>query len=412
MTLPRALQPVCEPGVEREGAGGRRGRLRGDMAVKFEVAQPSPGAPAVSIVIPSYNERANIRPLVVAVARAMGEVPWEMIVVDDDSPDGTFNEVLAVAQDEPRVRCLRRVGRRGLSSAVIEGALVANGEVIAVMDADFQHDETALARMYDKMRDPSVDLVVASRYAAGGSLGDWNGPRRVMSDLATRMSRLLIGDATTDPMSGFFMVRRTVLASCIYDLSQQGYKVLLDIITSAPRRLKIAEAPYAFRDRRDGESKIDAMVLAEYGFLLIDKLSHGWLPPRFFFFGAVGGLGVGVHLATLYAMKSAALPFLKAQVVASFTAMLFNYTLNNAITYRDRRLTGLRFLVGLAVFVVVCSIGALANVGVASLAIAQTHSWSLSGLAGALMGSAFNFGMTNKLVWGRPRRSPAAASEV
>jgi len=380
--------------------------------VKLEVSKLKPEAPVVSIVIPTYNERANIRPLVAAVGAAMEGVPWELIVVDDDSADGTFNEVVAVAQEEPRVRCLRRVGRRGLSSAVIEGALVANADIIAVMDADFQHDETALARMYDEMRDPSVDLVVATRYGAGGDLGDWDASRKAMSDLATRMSRLLIGDATTDPMSGFFMVRRSVVASCIYDLSQQGYKVLLDIITSAPRRLKIAEVPYTFRDRREGESKIDVMVLAEYGFLLIDKLTHGWIPPRFFLFAAIGGLGVAVHLATLYAMKSAALPFLEAQVVASFTAMVFNYTLNNLITYRDRRLTGLRFVLGLGIFVMVCSIGALANVGVASLAIAQTNSWSLSGLAGALMGSAFNFGMANKLVWGRPRRSPAALAAV
>lgn len=363
-------------------------------------------APLLSVVVPTFNERANMAPLVAAVRDALRDLPWEMLIVDDDSPDGTHDEVARLARDEPRVRCLRRVGRRGLASAVIEGALVANGEVVAVMDADFQHDETKLRPMYDLLMRTESDLVVGTRYALGGGVGGWDASRQRMSDVATRLSRMLVGDQTSDPMSGFFMMKRAVFASSVYDLSQQGYKILLDIISSAPKPLKIAEVPYEFRNRRDGESKISVMVLAEFAFLLIEKVSSGLIPPRFVLFSIVGGLGLVVHLAILYVLKNFGLSFLSAQVAALGGAMLFNFVVNNNFTYHDRRLTGGRLVTGALLFCVVCSVGALANVGVAELAIERTHSWSLAGVAGALMGAVFNFGAASSIVWGqrKPKR--------
>ena len=234
--------------------------------------------PDVSLIIPTYNERGNIAPLIDSVRAALGDIPWEMIVVDDDSPDQTYSEVALLARGEPRLRCLRRVGRRGLSSAVIEGALVANGSVIAVMDADFQHDERILRPMFEKLVASGADIVVATRYAEGGGIGEWDAKRAQMSDLATRLARLLIGNQTSDPMSGFFMVRRDVFANLIYDLSQQGYKILLDIISSSDRPLKIEEVPYVFRTRQAGDSKLGIMVLAQFLFLIIDKLTRGLIP--------------------------------------------------------------------------------------------------------------------------------------
>ncbi|WP_425228650.1 glycosyltransferase [Sphingomonas sp.] len=371
-------------------------------------------APMLSVVVPTYNERANMAALVAAVRDALGDLSWEMLIVDDDSPDGTFDEVARLARDEPRVRCLRRVGRRGLASAVIEGALVANGDAVAVMDADFQHDETRLPAMYDMLMSTDSDLVVGTRYALGGGVGSWDQKRQRMSGLATTLSRFLVGDQTSDPMSGFFMVRRAVFAASVYDLSQQGYKILLDIISSAPRPLKIAEIPYEFRNRREGESKISVMVLAEFAFLLIEKVSRGLIPPRFVLFSIVGGLGLVVHLAILEACKHLfGLAFLPAQGAAIGGAMLFNFAVNNNFTYHDRRLSGSRLITGAILFCIVCSVGALANVGVAELAIERTHSWSLAGVAGALMGAVFNFGAASSIVWGlrKPKRvaGPAPA---
>jgi dolichol-phosphate mannosyltransferase len=363
-----------------------------------------PTAPDISIIVPTYNERANIAALVDAVRAALGNIPWEMIVVDDDSPDQTFNEVSKLAREEPRLRCLRRVGRRGLSSAVIEGAMVANGAVIGVMDADFQHDESILARMYETLVDENADIVVATRYAEGGGIGEWDARRARMSDFATRMACMLVGNQTSDPMSGFFMVRREVFSSVIYDLSQQGYKILLDIISSSHTPLRIAEVPYVFRTRQEGESKISIMVLAQFLFLIIEKLTHGLIPPRFALFSIVGGFGLLVHLTILNSLKLAGFDFLGAQLSATGIAMVSNFVMNNEFTYRDRRLTGVSFVAGLILFCLVCSFGALANVGVAQIAIHQFGNWSIAGLAGAIMGAVFNFSAATSLVWRRPRK--------
>lgn len=361
-------------------------------------------APDISIVIPTFNERDNIAPLIDAVRQALGNLPWEMIIVDDDSPDQTFSEVSRLAREEPRLRCLRRVGRRGLASAVIEGALVANGGVIAVMDADFQHDERILRAMYEKLVATSADIVVATRYGEGGGIGDWDATRARMSDMATRMACLLVGHQTSDPMSGFFMVRREVFASVIYDLSQQGYKILLDIISSSTAPLKIEEVPYVFRTRHEGESKISIMVLAEFLFLIIEKLTHGLIPPRFALFSIVGGVGLAIHLAVLNSLKLFGFDFLSAQTAAIGVAMVSNFIMNNEFTYRDRRLTGLSFIAGLILFCLVCSFGALANVGVAEIAIREVDNWSVAGLVGAIMGAVFNFSAATSLVWRRQRK--------
>jgi dolichol-phosphate mannosyltransferase len=369
-------------------------------------------APTLSIVAPTYNERANIRPLVSAIAAALGSTPWEIIFVDDDSPDGTYLEVAALAREGAPVRCIRRVGRRGLASAVVEGAMSANAAIIGVMDADMQHDETLLPRMLQALQTTDVDVVVGSRHVEGGGMGEWNAVRRRMSEFATWSSRVLIGNSVSDPMSGFFMTRRAVFDAAIYDLSQQGYKILLDLLTSSPHPLKVVELPYVFRDRRSGESKVEAMIVLEYAFLLIEKLSRGLIPPKFILFAAVGGMGLAVHLAILQSMKHLGLGFLLAQSIATLVAMTFNYAVNNQITYRAERLKGVRFVVGYVVFCVVCSLGALANVSVANLALGRVHSWPLAGLAGAVMSSVFNFGVATRFVWGaRRRKAPVVVTK-
>jgi dolichol-phosphate mannosyltransferase len=369
-------------------------------------------APDLSIVVPTFNERDNVRPLVEAIAAALGATRWELIFVDDDSPDGTYLEAAAVAREGWPVRCIRRVGRRGLASAVVEGAMSASAPIVAVMDGDMQHDEALLPRMLQVLQTSDADVVVGSRHVEGGGLGDWNAVRRRMSAFATWASRILIGGGVSDPMSGFFMTRRQVFDAAIYDLAQQGYKILLDLLTSSPRPLKVVELPYVFRDRRAGESKVEAMIVLEYAFLLIEKLSRGLIPPKFILFATVGFMGLAVHLAVLEGMKGAGLTFLPAQAAATLIAMTFNYVVNNQITYRAERLHGVRFLVGYVVFCLVCSLGAVANVSVANLALGRVHSWPLAGLAGAIMSSVFNFGVATRFVWGaRRRKAPVIVSE-
>jgi dolichol-phosphate mannosyltransferase len=377
--------------------------LPGAPAIGATVSGAAPrSAPALSIVAPTYNERDNVRPLTQAIARAMEGIRWELIVVDDDSPDGTAQEVAVLAREGAPVRCIRRVGRRGLASAVVEGVLAAESEFVAVIDADLQHDETRLPVMLELLRTTDVDLVVGSRHVAGGGMGEWNMGRQRMSRFATWIAHRLAGVAISDPMSGFFAVRRSVVEAAIYDLSQQGYKILLDILTSSPRPLKVAEVGYVFRERHAGTSKLDVVVLIEYAFLLIDKLTRGLIPPRFVLFCAIGGLGLACHLAVLDFVIGQGVSFLRAQGIATVCAMAFNYVLNNAITYRSARLKGARFVIGYLVFSAVCSVGALANISVANLTLREVGSWPVAGIAGALMSSVFNFGVATHFVW-RPR---------
>jgi len=379
--------------------------LNNDIGIKAANDKLSRLKNSLSIVIPTFNERKNVKLLVDQLATVLAEIEWEVIFVDDDSPDGTAIAVAELADEGRPVRCLRRIGRRGLSSAVVEGVLAARFPIIAVMDADFQHDESILPMMFQTISSTGCDLVIGTRYAEGGSVGDLDKNRQRMSDFATRLSRLLISDEVSDPMSGFFMIHRDVFEACIYDLSQQGYKILLDILSSTPRRLNIVEVPFVFRSRREGESKIDTLILAEYTFLLIEKLSRGMIPPRFVLFAAVGGTGLIVNISALKTCGYFGLSFFYAQLCAIFLSMLFNYAANNAITYRDQRLRGFRFLVGFGLFCFVCSIGAVANIGVSDLAIHHIKSWSVAGIAGALIGAVFNFGVATKFVWGRkPRR--------
>lgn len=354
----------------------------------------------LSIVVPTFNERDNVELLVERVQQVLGHSAWEIIFVDDNSPDGTASRVRHLAQSDPRVRCVHRIGRRGLSSAVVEGMLASSAPYLAVMDADLQHDETLLPKMLQILKTEDVDIVIGSRRVAGGDFGNWTKDRIAISDLATRLSRLVVPAALTDPMSGFFMIRRSAFEAAVHRLSNQGFKILLDLFASSPQPLKFKELPYVFRQRLHGQSKLEGFVAWEYLALLVDKLIGRFLPVRFILFAAVGSFGVAVHLATLWlALRVVSFPF--AQAVATITAMTSNFILNNALTYRDRRLRGGQFVRGLLSFYVICSIGAAANVGVASAIFYQQYAWWLSGAAGALVGVVWNYAVSSVITWRR-----------
>jgi dolichol-phosphate mannosyltransferase len=357
----------------------------------------------LSIVIPTLNESGNLAELLRRLGGALGDEGWEVIFVDDDSPDGTARIAHGIARHDPRVRCLRRVGRRGLSSACIEGMLAASAPVIAVMDADLQHDESVLPRMLAQV-EQGADVVVGTRYAEGGGTGDWDAQRKSMSLLATRLSTFVLKQPVSDPMSGFFMLRREVLESTVHDLSGMGFKILLDLLASARGPLRIAEVPYVFRDRFAGESKLDSMVVWEYGMLLADKTVGRFIPVRFLAFSLIGGLGVFVHLAVLSAvLKGLGVEFTAAQSTATVLTMVFNYALNNALTYRDRRLRGWRWLRGLASFMVACGIGAVANIGIATYLFEHQTRWLLAAVAGILVGAVWNYAVTQLYTWGKKK---------
>jgi len=357
-----------------------------------------PGA-ELTVVVPTFEERDNIAPLLARLATALEGIAWEVVFVDDDSPDGTAEAVRAVARADRRVRIVQRLGRRGLSGACIEGILSSAAPYVAVMDADLQHDPTLLPRMLARLAADELDLVIGSRYAAGGTTGSWSRRRRLISRLGSRTARWLLHlPDLTDPLSGFFMLRREAFESCARRLSQQGFKVLLDILASAPQPLRVVEMPYRFAPRTHGTSKLDAAVAWQFGWLIVEKLSGRLLPARFLMFSLVGASGVLVQLAALAALRLA-LPFAAAQAYAVLLAMTTNYLLNNALTYRDQRLRGREFWRGLATFYAICSLGAVANVGVGTLLYARGELWWFAGLASAVVGAAWNFGASRFYTW-------------
>jgi dolichol-phosphate mannosyltransferase len=372
-----------------------------NILTRFPTHAEALRAPELTVVIPCYNERPNVAPLVEKLETALFGIAWEAVFVDDDSPDGTVAEVRRIAQTDPRVRCIRRIGRRGLASAVIEGALASSARFVAVIDGDLQHDETKLPDMLAALRTGRYDLAVGSRYAEGGdSSGLPSHWRHALSDGGIRLAQLFLPVRLTDPMSGFFMLPRPLFEELAGSLTGQGFKILLDLALSAPAPLRVIEIPFRFHERIAGESKLDALVLTQFAGLLLDKVFGGLLPLRFISFALVGALGVVVHLAVLTAvLKLTGLSFEAAQTVATAVAMVFNFQLNNDITYRDMQLRGPRLWRGLLLFMLVCSFGAVANVGIAQVLYERHTTWSIAGAIGAVIGVVWNYAVSATLVW-------------
>ncbi len=357
--------------------------------------------PELTVIVPCFNERDNVIPLVERLDVALAGIAWEVVFVDDDSPDGTAAEVRRIACADPRVRCIRRVGRRGLSSAVIEGAMSCSAEFVAVMDGDLQHDETRLPEMLGAVR-AGADLAVGSRFADGGDAeglaGAW---RHRISEAGIRAANAMLPVRLSDPMSGFFLLRRELFERLAPRLSGHGFKILLDLLLSSRAPLAVADIPMNFARRLAGESKLDVLVMAQFGGMLLDKATNGLVPLRFVSFALVGAFGVLVHLAVLTGLRGAGLGFATTQVIATLVAMVMNFWLNNAITYRSQRLRGPALVRGLVLFMVVCSVGAVANVGIARLLYEAHSGWTPAGAVGAVIGVVWNYAISATLVWRR-----------
>lgn len=361
----------------------------------------------LAIVVPTFNERSNIRPLLERLSDTLRGLDYEVIFVDDDSPDGTAAIARSFALHDSRVRVIHRIHRRGLSSACIEGMLSTAAPHIAVMDADLQHDETILPRMLEQLKSKQLDLVVATRNRAGGSMGDFSSNRVQLSSLGKSLSAWISPAPLSDPMSGFFLLDRRFLEEVSPRLSGVGFKILLDLVSSARRLIRFSEVPYRFGQRQHGESKLDFMVGLEYFQLLLDKTIGHILPSRLVMFGVVGVLGVALHLAILFLLYNQLhQPFVLAQIVATILVMTSNFFLNNVITYRDQRLKGTALITGLLSFYLACSIGAAINLRIAIFGVEHGLTWLQAGTAGLSAGFVWNYAVTRIFTW-RQRRAAA-----
>jgi dolichol-phosphate mannosyltransferase len=368
--------------------------------------------PELSVIVPTFNEGRNLDALVALLDACLQAVHWEVIFVDDDSPDGTARAVRSLAETNSRIRLVHRIHRRGLSSACIEGMLASTAPYVAVMDGDLQHDERLLPQMLAALKEGDLDIVVGSRHVEGGGMGDWAAERELASRFATWLSGLVLKADLKDPMSGFFMLRRELIDEVVHDLSAIGFKILLDIFVTAKRPLRFKELPYTFRNRHAGESKLDNVVVWQYIAMLLDKSVGRYVPVRFIAFAFIGGLGVFVHMAVLWLVfRGMGETFVVGQTAATLVAMTFNFFLNNWFTYRDRRLRGWGLVRGWISFTLACSLGAVANVGIATYLFNTAPEgglwWVLSASAGIIVGAVWNYAVTSVYTWNQPKTSSA-----
>ena len=369
----------------------------------------------LGIVLPTFNERGNLSGMVQRLDAALAGIGWEVIVVDDNSPDGTADEARALALADPRVRVLQRIGRRGLASAAIEGMCATSAPIVAVMDADHQHDPALLPGMLAAVESGDYDLAYASRFAEGASTEAWGRPDRVKaSGFANALARRVTGVELTDPMSGYFMLPAAILRADAHRLSGVGFKILLDILATVQTPLRVKEFPLDFAARAEGESKLDRTVVFEFLVGLYDKWLGRFIPTRFALFGTVGALGAVVHLTVLamvlrgfgaefklshYPPEAA---FITGQTTAALMAMTFNFALNNELTYADKRLRGLwPLLRGWGKFAATCSFGMLANIGVSTALVRVGIQAYPAAIAGIILASVWNFALSSKFVWGK-----------
>ncbi len=361
--------------------------------------------PQLTIVVPTVEERPNVAPLIELLEKAIGAFDYEIVFVDDDSEDGTSEAVRGIAQENPRVRVIQRVGRRGLASAAIEGMLASSAPYLAVIDADLQHDETILPAMLEKLQREKLDLVVATRHVDGGSIGSMSRWRAAISSLGRYFSSLICRVELSDPMSGYFVLTRQYLNEVARSLSGVGFKILLDLVVSSHRPVRLGEVPYKFRSRLHGRSKLDILVSLEYLELLADKLIGDFLPSSYVVFGIAGSIGILAHLALVRLLRMLPeIQLARAQLISSLAVIAINFVLNNQLTFRRARLTGWRFVIGMAAFYACCSVGLVLNLGMLEYLADRAVHWYVAAAAGLMVGSIWNYWVSSLFVWQVRRR--------
>jgi dolichol-phosphate mannosyltransferase len=360
----------------------------------------------VTIVLPTYNEIGSIELLLKQLLSLQQHYNLEILVVDDDSADGTAELVRQLAHSEPRLRLIRRVGRCGLASAIKEGLLDATGDVALVMDSDGQHEAASVRRAINTLLQDEMDLVIGSRFHPEAEILGLSGRRERGSSWANVIACFSLSRSyihLTDYMSGFFALRLEPLLHLIRAVELNGFKFLYELLAVSKGSLRTAEIPLAFQPRSHGSSKLDLAIFYDFIISILHSLSLRMLPRRAISFGLVGISGVVIQLLTTQLLMLGKIGFEQALPFSVATAASSNYLINNALTFRFNRLHGIALLRGLVKFLAVASLPILANVGLASsfynTVARDTTSAQLSGIAVAFI---WNYAASSRFVWNSP----------
>ena len=329
---------------------------------------------ALSVIIPTYNEADNIPILLKRLATALQSIEYEVIVVDDNSPDRTWEVAESFARESDNLRVIRRLNERGLSSAVVYGMSVAVGSSVAVIDADCQHDESILPAMHNAVLNESYDVCVGSRASDGGSYGEWSPARRFISWVAATLARMMLPVKITDPMSGFFVISREIYLNLAPEINPRGFKILLEFIGRNPQ-LSIKEIGYTFRNRIHGETKLSGSVIKNYLIALYDLRFGRFISSTFVLYAMVGTTGVLVNMLGFALGEKIGLPRVSTGISQKFDplylsvpfgiqlSIITNYLLNNYLTFYDSRHRGWQNVKGLLVFQMVSLLGLIIQTG-------------------------------------------------
>ena len=373
----------------------------------------------ISLVVPTYNECGNINALVERAGKALAATnePFELIIVDDNSPDGTADAVRALQSSRPWLQVLVRTEERGLSTAVMAGWAMAQGNVLGCMDADLQHPPEVLTQLVESMRTTQADIVVASRHVRGGGVSDWSLARRCVSWTATLLATMILPGTlgeVRDPMSGFFLLRREVIRGAA--LKPRGYKILLEVLAKGGYA-HVNEVPFVFEERVKGGSKIGTSVMWDYVVHLARISFETGEAAKIAKFALVGLSGATVNLFVYRWLVAAPLRVWVAAAAASGVAIVNNFVWNERFTFPERHRASPGWepmLRRFGAFSLISGVGLLLNVAVVELLVAILHlSWVPGVSAGIIIAGAWNFFTNANLTWRPgPKKYRSAASEA
>ena len=383
--------------------------------------------PTISVISPTYNEAENVEPLVRALTAALDGIDHEIIIVDDDSPDRTWERAESLTGEFPTVRVIRRFGDPGLSQAVLAGMAAATGDVLAVIDADGQHDERVLPQMLGLITTDKADVVVGTRAAEGGSYGDWSAGRRFVSWVATLIAKILLRVPVSDPMSGFFAISRRTYIELGPSINPQGFKILLEFVGRRRPGLRVAEVGFTFRNRTHGETKMSPSVIRSYLLAVVELRAGRQVKGEFVLYALVGISGVVVNLVVFSIAEAIGLPNFRSGIsgwidpiewsvlLGIQAAIVWNFILNNTFTFWERRFVGRQLPVGFLLFEAVSLLGLVINLGV--FQFLQSTGWGfdllgrepsryLHHIAGLLVALVTNYFLNVNYTW--RRRTPTS----
>ncbi|MES2615035.1 MAG: glycosyltransferase [Bdellovibrionota bacterium] len=355
--------------------------------------------PQLSIIIPTYNESQNIPVLMDRISQRLAAVDKEVIIVDDNSPDKTWEIARNLSSTYPWIRVIRRLHDRGLSSAVLAGFAVAEGDYLAVMDADLQHDEQILPQFIEQFL-LGADIVVGSRKVEGGGVQDWSVIRKFISWVATVMAKIALRHPVTDPMSGFFALRKEVYSAHKNEINPKGFKILLEFLARA-KNSNIQEVGYTFKGRVYGESKLSHKVIFDYLKALYELSIGHYIPVRFLKYAIVGFSGLIVSSLILFICKQIGFSTAESVAASIEVSIITNFILNNYWTFKENQLKKPWPLFrGFVTFQAICLSGAIINQAITlKFSAGDAMNLYIANALGYIVAAVWNYAINVGITW-------------